>query len=152
MTRAGLVAVRVLAASLVLVGGCAGDPGGRALLARPPEGSIRFSDYRPDRPFESVAAGLLARTVFSEQTSSGLRIEVRELLVGPRQTTARHLLSAAALLDVRSAAGATITRGDGKAVALTAGTTLRIGEGEAIVIENRGDEPLVVTAYLFSAR
>lgn len=152
MARADLVTVRALAASLVLLGGCAGDPGGRALLTRPSEGSIRFSDYRPDRPFEPVAAGLLARTVFSEQTASGLRIEVRELLVGPKQTTARHVLPATALLDVRAAVGATITRGDGKAAALAAGATLRIAEGEAIVIENHGDEPLVVTAYLFSAR
>ena len=152
MAHANLVAVGILAASAVLAGGCADDPGGQALLTRPPEGSIRFSDYQPDRPFAPVAAGLLARTVFSEQTPSGLRIEVRELLVGPKQATARHVLPAAALLDVRAAVGATITRGDGKAAALAAGATLRIAEGEAIVIENRGAEPLVVTAYLFSAR
>ena len=152
MARADLVVVLVLTASLVLVGGCAGDPGGRALLTRPTEGSARFSDYRPDRPFEPVAAGLLVRTVFSEQTTSGLRIEVRELLVGPKQATLRHVLPAAALLYVRAAVDATITRGDGKAAALAAGATLRIAEDEAVIIENRGDAPLVVTAYLFSAR
>jgi hypothetical protein len=152
MARTDLVAVRALAASLILLGGCEADPGGRALLARPAEASIRFSDYQPDRPFQPVAAGLLARTVFSEQIASGVRVEVRELLVGPKQTTARHVLPAAALLDVRTAVAATITRGDGKPSALAAGATLRIVEGEAIVIENHGEEPLVVTAYLFSAR
>lgn len=152
MAHAGLVSVRGLAAALLLLGGCAGDTGGRGLLARPPEGSIRFSDYRPDRPFEPVAPGLLSRTVFSEQTASGLRIEVRELLVGPKQANVRHVLHAAALLDVRSAVGATLARGDGKGAALAAGATLKVAEGEAFVIENRGDEPLVVTATLFSAR
>jgi hypothetical protein len=141
-----------LAAALILLGGCEGDPGGRALLARPAEASIRFSDYRPDRPFQQVAAGLLARTVLSEPIAAGVRVEVRELLVGPRQSTAPHVLPATALLDVRAALGATITRGDGKPSALAAGATLRVLEGEAIVIENPGDEPLVVTAYLFSAR
>lgn len=152
MARSDHTTLLAQATTLGFCGGCASDAGGRGLLPGPPDGPIRLSEYRPERPFEPVAAGLLARTVFSEQTASGLLIEVRELLVAPKQTTGRHLLPAPALLYVRAATGAAITRGDAKASALAAGASLKVAQDEPIAIENPGDEPLVVTVYLFSAR
>ena len=133
----------------LLLAGCQADTGGRALL-RPSLGPVTLSDYRPDRPFEPKASNLLARTLFSERTPSGVRIEVHELLVGPKLTTASTSLTGAAVFDIRAGSGA-ITR-SGKAQGIKAGATLALGEGEVFAITNSGDTPLVVAAYSFAGQ
>src|SRR5581483_1647519 len=45
----------------------------------------KFSDYRPQNPFRLSKAGLLERELFVANKGPGYKVELRELLVPPKQ-------------------------------------------------------------------
>lgn len=120
--------------------------GGTGSLPKPPASEVTPSDYRPEQAYVALAPGLLTRTVFGADSGAGYRVEVRDLLVAPRQRTSPASLPGAAVLEVRSGAG-TVTAG-GKALQIRVGTTFALQEGETISIVNEGEMPITIRAHV----
>src|SRR5688500_18297145 len=96
-----LVAVGV---ALILGIACrtASDAGGRQALPPPPPGTMHFSDYEPEHPYEpSKEEGVFERSDFTAPSGEGYTVEVRDYLVSPARPNAPVPLPGAALLEVR---------------------------------------------------
>lgn len=141
---AAILATAAIQLGCQAVTGTRGD--GTAPLPKPPAGELMPSDYQPEQPYVAQAQGLLMRTVFSADSGAGYRVEVRDLLVGPRQRTARGSLPGAAVLEVRSGAGA--VNAGGRPLSVRVGTTFALAEGETISVVNDGEMPIAIRAYV----
>ena len=92
---------------------------------------------------------MLGRTLFKTSTASGFRVEVLELLVGPRQRTGDTSFAGAAILDVRAGSG--VVTGREKSREIKTGATLALSQGETFSVQNNGDAPIVITVHSFIA-
>ncbi len=124
--------------------------GGVGLLPGPPDGAVKFSQYEPENPYTQLAPRLLMRTVYDAESGAGYRVEVRDLLVGPRQKTSQVSLPGAAIFEIRSGSGV-ITAG-GKPQEVRVGSTLALSEGEAFFIENKTAHPILMRVHVFRTR
>jgi len=109
-----------------------------------------FSPYEPANPYAEAGKGLLARTIFETEGPPGVRIEVRDFLVAPGQTTEHVSFPGASIIAVRSGAGLLVAGEKRQEVA--SGRTLLVSEGESFVIENKGVLPIGLRVYLFTRR
>lgn len=136
------------AAALPLIA-CQTAAVGVGLLPPPPAGELKFSSYSPVAPYAQQAPGLLSRRAFSASSGSGYRIEVLDLLVGPRQKAGAVTLGGPAVLEIRSG---TAVMGDGdRKQQLQTGTTHSLPEGRTFSIENGSDVALSLRAHVFVA-
>jgi mannose-6-phosphate isomerase-like protein (cupin superfamily) len=109
----------------------------------------QLSPYQPQNPYTELGKGILTRTVFETDAGSGLRVEVRDLLVGPGQSSASVSLPGAAVFEVRLGSG-TLAVG-GASQELRTGSTLHVAEGQAFVINNKAETPIAIRVYLVRA-
>jgi len=109
-----------------------------------------FSPTQAKNPYAELSKGLLTRTVFETDAPGGLRIEVRDLLVGPGQTTASVSLPGAAVFEVRLGSGKIVL--DGTARNLQTGATIAVSEGQSFVIENLEENPIAIRVHLIRAK
>jgi len=116
--------------------------------ARPDERN--FSPDQVKNPYAEVSKGLLTRTVFETDAPGDVYIEVRDLLVGPGQTTASVSLPGAAVFEVRLGSGKVVV--DGKTREIQTGATLAVSEGESFVVENKGENPIAIRVHLIHAK
>jgi|SRR5579864_1269159 len=125
-------------------------PRGVGLLAKATSGEKKFSQYQPKEPYSQLNAGIMTRTLFEAATSNGYRVEVRDLLIGPRQRTERISLPGGAVFEIRSGSG--ILTANGKRQELSPGSTLSLSEGQAFSIDNSSDAPITIRVYLIMAQ
>ncbi len=125
-------------------------PRGVGLLPKAAPGEKNFSQYQPRQPYSQLNPGIMTRTLFEVATSNGYRVEVRDVLVGPRQRTERVSLPGAAVFEIRSGGG--ILTVNGKRQELSPGSTLSLSEGQAFSIENNSDAPITIRVYLIIAQ
>ena len=135
--------------SVVLLVGCQTAPGGVDLLPGPPSGDLKFSGYQPESPFTQNTAGLLSRKAYAASSGAGYRIEVHDLLVGPRRSSAALTLAGAAVLEVRSGS-AVVTEPSGKRE-VRAGSTFSLAERQAFQVVNPSDRPVTIRVHVFVA-
>jgi mannose-6-phosphate isomerase-like protein (cupin superfamily) len=133
---------------LLLAGGCEDDqsPEKTPLLPEAGPNEKNFSPYQAQNPYAEITKGLLARTVFEAAGPPGTRVEIRDLLVGPGQSTESATMPGAAVFDVRSGSG-TIVHG-GQTQEFKTGTTFGISEGESFVIQNKAEIPVTIRVNL----
>ncbi len=123
---------------------------GVELLPPPPAGEILASPYQPENPYTQLAQGLFTRTMYTEASGTGYRVEVLDLLVGPGQRTSEASLAGAAILEFRSGNGA--LNAGGKRQEFAARSTFVLSEGQVFVIENNAEIRATIRAYVYSAR
>jgi hypothetical protein len=102
-----------------------------------------------ENPYQQLVPGLLTRTLFTASSGAGFRVEVRDLLVGPRQTTSPVSLPGAAVFEVRSGSGLVTLAGDSQEV--QPGSSFALSEGGEFAIKNETAVPLIIRAHLFLA-
>jgi mannose-6-phosphate isomerase-like protein (cupin superfamily) len=142
------VFVYIVAASLTA--GCTnGGARGIGLLPSPATDAAKFSNYQPKNPYVQLAQGILTRTLFEASSGKGYRVEVRDLLVGPRMRSATVSLPGTAVFEVQSGGG-TITIAD-RPQEFNHGATFSIPENAAFKIENKSDIAIAMRVHLFSA-
>ncbi len=122
---------------------------GTGLLPGPPPGEVKFSKYQPENPYTQLAKGLLTRTVFEAASGAGYRVEVWDLLVGPRQTSSEVTLPGAAVFEVRS--GIALITSAGKSLEVRAGSAFSLSEGASFAIENKAESPFSIRVHVFKA-
>ena len=147
-----LSAIAFLLFSLFLSSGCGTSQESEKTPLLPEAGpdERNFSPDQPKTPYMEAAKGLLTRTVFETDAPGDVHIEVRDLLVGPGQTTASVSLPGAAVFEVRLGSGTAIV--SGKAREIQTGATMAVSEGEWFVIENKGENPIAIRAHLIHAK
>jgi hypothetical protein len=122
---------------------------GIGLLQKAAPDEKNFSTYQPQNPYSQLASGIMTRTLYETAARNGLRIEVRDLLVGPKQRTGRVALSGSAVCEVRSGSGVLTVSGKGREFQL--GATFALSDSEAFAIENKSEIPVTMRVYLFRA-
>jgi len=134
-------------AALIVAAGChtVSDEGGKRALPLPLPEITRYSDYQPDRPFVPSRNGVAERSVFTAASGEGYAVEVRDLLISPRQQGADLAIAGGAVVEVRQGAGEA-TVGERK-IELRPGTVFTVGEGEPLHVTARG-EPLALRAWI----
>ncbi len=120
---------------------------GVGLLPKASAEETNFSQYQPQKPYAQLAPGVLTRTLFEASSGQGYRVEVRDLLVGPRKHTESASLPGTAVFDIRSGTGLIVI--GGKLQDLKPGSTFTVPEGNAFTIENKSDEGIAIRAHLF---
>lgn len=133
----------------VLLVGCQTAPGGVALLPGPRAGDLKFSSYQPAEPFGQSSAGLLSRKAFAASSGLGYRVEVSDLLVGPRQSSAAITFAGAAVVEVRS--GSPIVADLSGKRELRPGASVSIAERQPFQVTNRSDTPVTMRVHVFVA-
>jgi hypothetical protein len=137
--------------SLICATGCESwfQHGGKGMgtLPQTPVSEDKFSKTEPAKPFSKFVDGLATRTLFQTSDETGTQVEVRDLLIGPRQKTESASLPGGAVLEIRSGDG-TIQIGE-KQQELKPGATLSVPERAAVTIENKSDIPMTIRAFLF---
>lgn len=121
---------------------------GIGLLPKPADAGQKLSSYQPKNPYSQLAPGLLSRKLYETAAPKGTRVEVSDLLVGPRQHSASVTLSGTAVVEVKSGEG--IARLDGKVQKLQLGTTFTIPQGASLVLENDTEVPLAMQVHLIT--
>jgi hypothetical protein len=128
-------------------------------LAPAPAGEVPAGRARPENPFRQERPGLMTRAVFdtgeaaeaAEAAPAELTIEVRELLVGPRQSAIGFELGdAGAVLEVRTGVGVAVVAGE--RIELATGSTFALSAGQTIDLENTGEGALALRALVVHAR
>ena len=81
---------------------------GVGLLPPPPAAGLTYSSARANNPYKQYAHGLLTRVSYRTATDKGYRLEVWDLMVGPRASTDSVQRPGGGVLHVRSGAGVLI--------------------------------------------
>jgi hypothetical protein len=101
--------------------------------------------------FKQYAPALLTRTVYVAQAAAPYRVEMWDLLVGPRRKTDAVSLPGSAVLEVRSGEGLVTIDGNPQAVRM--GSTFAIDEGSKFSIDNgQQHRPLSIRAIVISSQ
>jgi hypothetical protein len=122
---------------------------GIGLLPKAAPGEQHFSSYQPTNPYIQLGEGILYRKMFEAPGPTGVRIEVRDLLVGPRKHTAKVNLPGAAICEVRSGSGV-LTSGD-QPQQLRPGATFSLPDDAMFSIESNSNDPISIRAQLIRA-
>ncbi len=123
---------------------------GRGLIPPPKPEEVKFSSFQPQNPYLQVVPGLLSRALFAADEADGMRVEVRDLLVGPNQTSASTILPGTATCEVRSGSGV-LSLGE-KRQQFHIGETFVIPDGQNFTIANESEIPIGIRVHLISAR
>jgi hypothetical protein len=118
-----------------------------------PEAGLDERNFSPDQsksPYVEAGKGLLTRTVFETDALGDLHVEVRDLLVGPGQTTVSVSLPGATIFEVRLGSGTVFV--NGKPRQIQTGSTMGVSEGESFVIENKGENPIAIRVHLIHSK
>jgi len=147
-----LSAIAFLLFSLRLSSGCrtSQESEKTPLLPEPGPDEHNFSPDQTKSPYVEVGKGLLTRTVFETDAPGDLHVEVRDLLVGPGQTTASVSLPGAAIFEVRLGSGTVVVNDTTRQI--QTGATMAVSEGESFVIENKGENPIAIRVHLIRAK
>lgn len=137
---------------LLLSLGCGTSPESEKtpLLPEAAPDDHNFSPDQPKSPYAEAAIGLLTRTVFETDAPGDVHIEIRDLLVGPGQTTASLSLPGAAIFEVRLGNGTVVV--NDKSQEIRTGATMSVSQGESFVIENKGENPIAIRVHLIHAK
>jgi hypothetical protein len=122
---------------------------GVGLLPKAGTGEQHFSNYEPSNPYVQLGEGIYYRKRYEGAGPAGLRVEVRDLLVGPSQHSAKVSLPGAAICEVNSGSGV-LTSGD-QPQELRSGATFALPEGASFSIENKSDTPISIRVHLLRA-
>jgi hypothetical protein len=127
---------------------------GAAPLAPRPAAAQARTQARPPEPlptYRQLARGILARTRLVADSTSGQRVEVWDLLVGPGIQSDSIALPGAAVIEVRGGSGRVRVGGQERTV--QAGITFAVPEGAALAVTNgRADLGLALRAVIVSGR
>ena len=136
----------LFALSLLLLplASCAKRATGRGLLPPPPPGAVKESPYRPERPLETRADGLLSRRI-QAATAAPFTAELHDWIVPPGRKIAVVETGAVVALTLH---GTGIVRQGGKDTEARPGVAFALSEGERAEIENNGKEPLSMRVYI----
>ena len=148
------VAAVLLAAALSVVGcdvvsDMTGDDETVPPLPPPDPAQVSYSSYQPQQPYAEFAPGVLTRSRYETDSGNGYRVEIWDMLVGPRQESGLISLPGGAVVTISSGQPAIAI--DGKAAVAAAGTALNLSEGQTFTISNASDDPVTLRVYLFSA-
>lgn len=120
-------------------------------LPPPPAGAAEYKAQAPAIPFERIGTqGGSMRTLFQGAGPGNSRVEIRELIIGPRAVVELQPPSGVALLDPRSGVGS--VEAGGRAEQLSSGAVVAIASGVPLAIRNNGDAALVVKLFIVEAR
>jgi hypothetical protein len=122
---------------------------GIGLLQKAAPDEKNFSTYQPQNPYSQLGSGIMTRTLYETAAMNGLRVEVRDLLVGPQQRTGRVTLPGSAVCEVRSGSGVLTAGGKGREFQV--GAAFLLSDSESFAIENTSEIPVTLRAYLFRA-
>lgn len=117
-------------------------------IPTPPAAEIQFSAYTPENPYGLLAPGLLARSMFIAEGEGGLRVEVRDVLLGPGKQAGEIALPGAAVLEVRSGAGTLTVNGQSRKIAT--GTTVGLSQGQGFSLSNDSAGGLSIRLHVVS--
>jgi len=147
-----LSAIVSLLLSLFLSSGCGTSQENEKTPLLPEAGpdERNFSPDQSKSAYVEAGKGLLTRTVFETDAPGDLHVEVRDLLVGPGQTTASVSLPGAAIFEVRLGSGTVVV--NDKPRQIQTGATMAVSEGESFVIENKGENPIAIRVHLIHAK
>jgi len=143
------LAVTLCCAALTLTGCKAYSERGAkgvGLLPKPASAEQHFSNYQPKNPYSQLAPGLLSRKLFETPGPKGSRIEINDLLVGPKQHSASVTFPGIAICEVKSGQG-TIKVGSNDQK-LDLGTTFTVPKGTPVAIENATEVPLAIQVHM----
>jgi hypothetical protein len=119
-------------------------------LASPPAGAPEYNAQAPAIPFERIGTqGGSMRTLFQGDGPGNSRVEIRELIIGPRAIVELQPLSGAALLDPRSGTGS-VKAGE-RTEQLSSGV-VAVSARTPLAISNSGDAALVVKLFIVETR
>jgi hypothetical protein len=122
---------------------------GIGLLPKAAAGEQHFSTYQPANPYVQLGEGIYYRKMYEGSGPAGLHVEVRDLLVGPGQHTAKVGLPGAAICELNSGGGVLLS-GD-QSQELHPGATFSLPEGTSFSIENKSDNPISIRVHLLRA-
>ena len=145
-------------AALALCPGASGPARGQddaeratADLPPPPAGAAEYPARTPGAPFERIGGQNAAmRTIFQGPGPDNSRIEIREIIVGPRADVELPPMPGPALVDPRSGAGS--MKAGERSEALATANTVAVAAGVPLALSNSADVPLVVKLYVVEAR
>jgi hypothetical protein len=119
-------------------------------LPPPPAGAAEYSAPQPAIPFQRIGTqGGSMRTLFHGAGPGNSRVEIRELIVGPRAVVELPP-SGAALLDPRSGLGS--VEAGGRTEQLSSGAVIAIAPDVPLAIRNSSEAALVVKLFIVEAR
>jgi hypothetical protein len=141
----------VAGVALVIGVGCrtAFDAGGKHGLPPARPEATNFSSYQPAAPLVVSKNGVATRSVFTAASGEGYEVEVRDVLVSPREPAVDLEVSGGAVVEVRQGAGEA-TAG-GRTTELRQGTVFTVAEGEPLRLSARGG-PLALRLWIARAR
>lgn len=117
----------------------------------PPQMASVYASRPPAVPFERLGtqAGS-TRTVFQGPGPSNSKIEIRELVVGPRALVQLDPFPGPAIVDLRSGEGS-LKAGE-RTMQLEIANVISVASGLPFEFRNSGDAPLVLKLYLVEVR
>jgi hypothetical protein len=119
-------------------------------LPSPPAGAPEYNAQAPAIPFERIGTqGGSMRTLFQGAGPGNSRVEIRELIIGPRAVVELPP-SGAALLDPRSGLGS--VEAGGRTEQLSSGAVIAIAPDVPLAIRNSSEAALVVKLFIVEAR
>jgi mannose-6-phosphate isomerase-like protein (cupin superfamily) len=131
--------------ALVIAVSCAGRGNGKGLLPAVNPATVTPSSYQPEQPFAMQSDGALARAIFRTDAAAAYRAEIRDVLVPPgKSTTLAH--DGIVVVDTREGTGVATVQD--RPIALTAGKTFGLSQGQTARLQNTGPTPLVLRVYI----
>ena len=122
---------------------------GVGLLPKPTSAELHLSKYQPKNPYSQLAPGLLSRKLFETTGPKGSRIEINDLLVGPKQHSASVTFPGLAICEVKSGQGTMKVGSNDQKLEL--GTTFTIPKETPVAIENATEVPLAIQVHMIRA-
>ena len=142
-----IVVAVVLAATGLGCEGVFGPPEDRTeLLPGPPKEGVRFAETQPANAYLPLVRGIAQRTVFEVTSPEGIAVSIRELVIGPKQTTEPFKFASGMMIAVIAGSGE-LTIGE-RRVLLELGSGFTIPPGESVRIVNDNDQALTMRGYL----
>lgn len=133
----------------ICLSACHSAADGIGILPPAPSDEVKFSAYSPASPYVQQAPGVLSRKAFVASSGAGYRVEVQDLLIGPRQKARSITMPGPAVVEVRGG-NAVMSDGDLKRE-LKEGLTFLLVEGGALLIDNDADHAASLRVHLFIA-
>ena len=120
-----------------------------APLPEPPTNAAPLTESAPGAAFQPLENGSV-RTVFQGVGPGGVKIEVRDVIVGPHASVRFDALKGPVVIDTRSGEGRA-KRGD-RSAGLDVANVASIAADGPIDVQNQGEIPLVMMIYIVEGR
>lgn len=129
---------------------CTSKSSGTGLLANAPADAAKHQAIKIAFPYAQVAPGILGRTLYSADSGQGYTVEIRELIVQPRQALSAFLLPGAAVIQNLSGIGTvSIEGGRSRSASMS---ILSVPGGAKLMIANKSDRPVELRTFVFVAK